>query len=101
MGGRIVISPIARGWRIRRRWRGQFPPDETLIHALVHRRWLVEATCLGIPPERWVWQVAGWGESVWVVEEVAAALARDDPSPQPGNAELVEHVPPLGRPPSQ
>jgi len=52
MGGRTVISPTARGWRIRRRWRGQFPPDRTAIHALVHRRWLVEATCLGIPPER-------------------------------------------------
>jgi hypothetical protein len=49
MGGRIVISPTARGWRIRRRWRGQFPPDKTPIHALMHRRWLVEATCLGIP----------------------------------------------------
>jgi hypothetical protein len=57
MSGRTVISPTARGWRIRRRWRGQFPPDKTPIHALVHRRWLVEATCLGIPPERWVWQV--------------------------------------------
>ena len=101
MGGRTVISPTARGWRIRRRWRGQFPLDRTPIHALVHRRWLVEATCLGIPPERWVWQVAGRHESARVVEEVAAALARDDPSPQPGNAKLVEHVPPLGRPPSQ
>jgi hypothetical protein len=49
MGGRTVISPTARGWRIRRRWRGQFPPDKTPIHALMHRRWLVEATCLGIP----------------------------------------------------
>ncbi len=49
MGGRTVISPTARGWRIRRRWRGPFPPDKTPIHALVHRRWLVEATCLGIP----------------------------------------------------
>jgi hypothetical protein len=29
-----------------------------------------------------------------VTEEVAAALARDNPSPQPSNAELVEHVPP-------
>ena len=101
MGGRIVISPTARGWRIRRRWRGQFPPDRTQIHAVVHRRWLVEATCLGIPPERWVWQVAGRRASVRVVEEVAAALARDDPSPQPTNAELVEHVPPPGRPPSR
>jgi hypothetical protein len=61
---------------------------------MVHRRWLVEATCLGIPPERWVWQVAGWRESVRAVEEVAAALGRDDPSPQPRNADLVEHVPP-------
>jgi hypothetical protein len=59
-----VISPTARGWRIRRRWRGQFPPGRTPIHAMVHRRWLVEATCLGIPPERWVWQVAGRRESV-------------------------------------
>jgi hypothetical protein len=52
MGGRIVISPTARGWRIRRRWRGQFPPSRSPIRAVVHRRWLVEATCLGIPPER-------------------------------------------------
>ena len=81
MGGRTVISPTARGWRIRRRWRGQFPPDKTPIQAMVHRRWLVEATCLGIPPERWVWQVAGWRESVRAVEEVAAALGRGDPSP--------------------
>jgi hypothetical protein len=101
MGGRIVISPTARGWRIRRRWRGQFPPDRTPLDAVVHRRWLVEATCLGIPPERWVWQVAGRHESARVAEEAAAALARDDPSPQPGNAELVEHVPPPGRPPSR
>jgi hypothetical protein len=50
MGGHTVISPTARGWRIRRRWRGPFPPDTTPIHALVHRRWLVEATCLAIPP---------------------------------------------------
>jgi hypothetical protein len=35
-----------------------------------------------------------------VVEEVAAALARDDPSPQPSNAELVEHVTADQRPPS-
>jgi hypothetical protein len=28
------------------------------------------------------------------VEEIAAALGRDDPSPRPSNAELVEHVPP-------
>jgi hypothetical protein len=92
MGGRTVISPTARGWRIRRRWRGQLPPDKTPIHALLHRRWLVEATCLGIPPERWVWQVAGWHASVAAVEEVAAALARDAPSPRPGHAELIEHV---------
>jgi hypothetical protein len=94
MGGRTVISPTARGWRIRRRWRGQFPTDKTPIHAVVHRRWLVEATCLGMPPERWVWQVAGWRESVRAVEEVAAALARDDPGPRPRNAELVEHLVP-------
>jgi hypothetical protein len=101
---RWAVAPWSappRGWRIRRRWRGQFLPDKTPIPALVHRCWLVEATCLGIPPERWVWQVAGGHESVRVVEEVAAALARDDPSPQPGNAELVEYVPPPGRPPSQ
>jgi hypothetical protein len=30
---------------------------------------------------------------------VAAALARDDPSPRPRDAELVEHVPPPGRQP--
>jgi hypothetical protein len=100
MGGRTVISPTARGWRIRRRWRGQLPPDRTPIHALVHRRWLVEATCLGIPPERWVWQVTGRRESARVIEEVAAALARDDPSPQPRSAELVEHVTADQRPPS-
>jgi hypothetical protein len=35
---------------------------------------------LGIPPKRWVWQVAGRHESARVVE-VAAALARDDPAP--------------------
>jgi len=92
MGGRIVISPTARGWRIRRRWRGPFPPDMTPIHALLHRCWLVEATCLAIPPERWVWQVSGWHESARAVEEAAAALGGGDPSPQPGNAELVEHV---------
>jgi hypothetical protein len=91
MGGRTVISPTARGWRIRRRWRGPFPPDKTPIHALVHRRWLVEATCLAIPPERWVWQVTGWQRSAQAVEQVAVALGRGDPSPQPGNAELVEH----------
>jgi hypothetical protein len=101
MGGRTVISPTARGWRIRRRWRGQFPPDSNPIRAVVHRRWLVEAICLGIPPERWVWQVADWRASVRVVEEVAAALARDDPSPRPRDAELVEHVPPHRRPPSR
>jgi hypothetical protein len=78
---------------------GRFPPDGTPIHALVHRRWLVEATCLGIPPERWVWQVAGWREGAGVVEEVAAALACDDPSPRPRDAELVEHVPPPRRRP--
>jgi hypothetical protein len=61
---------------------------------VVHRRWLVEATCLGMPPERWVWQVAGWRESVRAVEEIAAALARDDPGPRPRNAELVEHLVP-------
>src|SRR6266567_793560 len=99
MGGRTVISPTARGWRIRRRWRGQLPPDKTPIHALLHRRWLVEAICLGIPPERWVWKVADRHTSVGVLEEVAAALARDDPSPQPANGELVEHVT-AGRPPS-
>jgi hypothetical protein len=99
MGGRTVISPTARGWRIRRRWRGQLPSDRTPIDAVLHRRWLVEATCLGIPPERWVWQVADRHTSVGVVEEVAAALARDDPSPQPANAELVEHVT-AGGPPS-
>ncbi len=101
MGSRIVISPTARGWRIRRRWRGQIPPDEPPIQALMHRRWLVEATCLGVPPERWVWQVADRRTSAQVVEEVAAALARDDPRPQPGNAELIEHLPPPGRPPSR
>jgi excisionase family DNA binding protein len=92
MGGRTVISPTARGWRIRRRWRGPFPPDTTPIHALAHRRWLVEATCLAIPPERWVWQVTGWHASARAVQQVAAALGRGDPSPQPGDAELVEHV---------
>jgi hypothetical protein len=92
MGGRTVISPTARGWRIRRRWRGPFPPDETPIHALVHRRWLVEATCLAIPPERWVWQVTGWQRSAQAVDQVAVALGRGDPNPQPGNAELVEHI---------
>jgi excisionase family DNA binding protein len=92
MGGRTVISPTARGWRIRRRWRGPFPPDMTPIHALLHRCWLVEATCLAIPPERWVWQVSGWRESARAVEEAAAALGGGDPSPQPGNAELIEHV---------
>jgi hypothetical protein len=81
--GWSLISPTARGRRIRRRWRGRFPPDRTPIHAVVHRRWLVEATCLGIPPERWVGQVAGRRESARVVEEAAAALARDDPSPRP------------------
>ena len=100
MGGRIVISPTARGWRIRRRWRGPFPSDRTLVHAVVHRRWLAEATCLGIPPERWMWQVAGRREIARVVQEVAAALARDDSSPEPRDAELVEHLPPPGRPPS-
>jgi hypothetical protein len=99
MGGRTVISPTARGWRIRRRWRGQLPPDKTPIHALLHRRWLVEATCLGIPSERWVWQVPDRHTSVAVVEEVAAALARGDPSPQPADAELIEHVT-AGGPPS-
>jgi excisionase family DNA binding protein len=64
----------------------------TPIHALLHRCWLVEATCLAIPPERWVWQVSGWHESARAVEEAAAALGGGDPSPQPGNAELVEHV---------
>jgi hypothetical protein len=29
-----------------------------------------------------------------LTEEVAAALARDDPTPKPCGAELVEHVPP-------
>jgi hypothetical protein len=99
MGGRTVISPTARGWRIRRRWRGPFPSGQDPIHAVLHRRWLVEAACLGIPPERWVWQVGGWRQSARVVEEVAAALARDDPSPRPRDAELVEHVPPPGRQP--
>jgi hypothetical protein len=80
MGGRIVTSPTARGWRIRRRWRGRFPPDEIPIHAVPDRRWLVEATCLGIP-ERWAWQVAGRHARVRVAEEVATALAPDDPSP--------------------
>ena len=98
MGGRTVVSPTARGWRVRRRWRGQLPPDGAPLHALQHRRWLVEATCLGIPPERWVWQVTGWHASARVVEEVAAALARDDPSPQPGTAELLEHVTAAGSP---
>jgi excisionase family DNA binding protein len=98
MGGRTVISPTARGWRIRRRWRGPFPPDMTPIHALLHRRWLVEATCLAIPPQRWVWQVSGWHESARAVEEAAAALGGGDPSPQPGNAELVEHVTVAPRP---
>jgi hypothetical protein len=92
MGGRTVISPTARGWRIRRRWRGPFPPDKTPIHALVHRRWLVEATCLAIPPERWAWQVNDRRAGARAVEVVAAALGRGDPSPQPGSAELVEHV---------
>jgi hypothetical protein len=92
MGGRTVISPTARGWRIRRRWRGPFPPDTTPVHALVHRRWLVEATCLAIPPERWVWQVAGWHESARAVQQAAVALGRGDPNPRPGDAELVEHV---------
>jgi hypothetical protein len=101
MGGRTVISPTARGWRIRRRWRGQFLPDKTPIHALMHRPVAGGGDLLGHPPERWVWQVADRHESVRVVEEVAAALARDDPGPQPGNAELVEYVPPPGRPPSQ
>jgi excisionase family DNA binding protein len=98
MGGRTVISPTARGWRIRRRWRGPFPPDTTPVHALVHRHWLVEATCLAIPPERWVWQVSGWRESARAVEEAAAALGGGDPSPQPGNAELIEHVTVAPRP---
>jgi hypothetical protein len=101
MGGRTVISPTARGWRIRRRWRGQFLPDSNPIRAVVYRRWLVEATCLGIPPERWVWQVADRRASVRVAEEVAAALARDDPRPRPRDAELVEHVSPPRRPPSR
>jgi hypothetical protein len=92
MGGRTVISPTARGWRIRRRWRGQIPPDSNPIRALVHRRWLVEATCLGIPPERWVWQVTGWQGSAQAVEQVAVALGRGDPSPQPSDADLVEHI---------
>src|ERR671931_2085448 len=92
MGGHTVISPTARGWRIRRRWRGPFPPGTTPIHALVPRRWLVEATCLAIPPERWVWQVAGWRASARAVQQVAAALARGDPNPQPGDAELVDHI---------
>src|SRR6266545_3123056 len=92
MGGRTVISPTARGWRIRRRWRGRLPSNQTPIRAVLRRRWLVEATCLGIPAERWVWQVADRQTSVGVVEEVAAALTRDDPSPQPANAELIEHV---------
>jgi hypothetical protein len=92
MGGRTVISPTARGWRIRRRWRGQFPPDSNPIRALVHRRWLVEATCLGIPPERWVWQVTGWQRSAQAVDQVAVALGRGDPNPQPSDAELVEHI---------
>jgi hypothetical protein len=92
MVGRTVISPTARGWRIRRRWRGQIPSDKTPIHALVHRRWLVEATCLAIPSERWVWQVTGWQRSAQAVDQVAVALGRGDPNPQPGNAELVEHI---------
>jgi hypothetical protein len=92
MGGRTVISPTARGWRIRRRWRGPLPANRTPLHALVHRCWLVEARCLAIPPERWVWQVAGWKASARAVEQVAAALGRGDPNPQPRGAELVEHV---------
>jgi hypothetical protein len=47
------------------------------------------------------WCIAGWRQSAQVVEEVAAALARDDPSPQPGGAELVEHRPPPRRPPAR
>jgi hypothetical protein len=83
MGGRIVISPTARGWRIRRRWRGQFPPDRTPIHALVHRRWLVEATCLGIPPERWVWQVEGRRQSIRASRRSLRRLAVTTPAPSP------------------
>jgi hypothetical protein len=63
MGGRIVISPTARGWRIRRRWRGQFPADRMPLQALVHRRWLVEATCLEDIPEPRV----GVGRVGWVM----------------------------------
>ena len=39
-----------------------------------------------------MWQVAGWQASARAVQQVAAALARGDPNPQPGDAELVEHV---------
>jgi hypothetical protein len=38
-----------------------------------------------------VWQVTGWQRSAQAVDQVAVALGRGDPSPQPGDAELVEH----------
>lgn len=39
-----------------------------------------------------MWQVTGWQRSAQAVDQVAVALGHGDPSPQPGNAELVEHI---------
>jgi hypothetical protein len=102
MGGRIVISPTARG-------AGAFAAADaanSLRTGLRSRRWCIAGgwwrrPAWASPRVRWVWQVTGWRERARVVEEVAAALARDDPAPRPGNAKLVEHLPPPGRPPSR
>jgi len=81
---------------VRRRW-ARWPLRGLGLHLVAEVRdgpWRVQADCLGILPERWVWEVTGWHQSARTIEEVTAALAHGLPHPRPTGARLVEHVAP-------
>ena len=55
---------------------------------VLSRRWVVEATTVGPPPDRYAWRVRGWRRSRKAVEQVADALRQGREPALPG-AELA------------